>query len=200
MSLPAPPARLPASPAEHRLGAGARLVRFYDPTRGPWNAQRTFGPLTDMRFDHHRPPLGSDAAHSVWYASTSLQGALSESFGRLGFIDRGAPRRVALVRVVSAVPLLDLVGVGPRSVGLTQEIAATTDYARCQAWARAFHAQYPALHGLRWRGRQAGSICVVLTDRADMSALALVADHDLGDSAVWPRIARAAQRCHLRII
>jgi len=200
LSLPAPPAVLPEQPALHTLRAGDRLVRFYDPGRGPWRQPRTFGPLSDLRFDHHLPPPGSATSRSVWYAATSLLGALSESFGRLGVVDREAGRRVAVARVIAPIALLDLVGVGARSVGLTQEIAATTEYDRTQLWARAFYEQYVALHGVRWRGRQAGSICVVLNDRAGAAALALDADHDLADREVWPRIARAARRCRLRVI
>ncbi len=199
MSLAAPPPELPGSPAVYTLRAGDRLVRFYDPASGAWRARRAFGPLADMRFDHHRPPLGRAAERSVWYAATSLRGALAESFGRLGFIDRDAGRHVAVVRVGKPIPVLDLVGVGVRRVGLTQEIAATTDYAGCQSWARAFYDQYPTLLGIRWRGRQVGSICVVLTDRATTRPLTLESDHDLADPAVWPRIARAARLCRLAI-
>ncbi len=200
MSLPAPPAELPAQPAVHTLRPGVRLVRFYDGGRGPWHQPRAFGPLSDMRFDHHLPPLGDSPDRSVWYASSSLLGALSESFGRLGLVDRAAGRRVAVVRAAAPIPLLDLVGVGARRIGLTQEIAATTDYAGAQAWARACYERYPALHGIRWRGRQAGSICVVLTDRAPRTALGLESDHDLADPAVWPRLARAARSCKLRVV
>jgi len=174
-------------------------VRFYDPGRGGWQARRGFGPLSDMRFDHHHPPLDDDAERSVWYAPSSLAGALSESFGRLGFVDREAERRVVVVRVARTIRLLDLVGVGARAVGLTQEVAATSDHATCQGWARAFYEQYPTLLGIRWRGRQAGSLCVVLSDRAHARVLALVSDHALSDPVVWPRIARAARRCRLAV-
>ncbi len=200
MTVAAPPAVLPGQPAVHELRPGERLVRFYDPRRGRWQQPRHYGPLADVRFDHHRPPPGSDARRSVWYAATSLVGALSESFGRAGFVDRDAGRRVAVVRAATAIPLLDLVGVGARSVSLTQEIAATTEYAVTQAWARAVYDQYPRLHGIRWRGRQAGSICVVLTDRARGGGLTLESDHSIDDPAVWPRIARAARRCRIRVI
>lgn len=140
------------------------------------------------------------ARRSVWYAGLSLLGAVAEAFGRTGFLDRGSGRRVAVVRVVRTLPLIDLVGVAARSVGLTQEVAATTDYGATQSWARAFYDRYPDLQGLRWRGRQAGSICVLLTDRVRATALTLVTDHDLADPAVWPRIARAARRCRLRVM
>lgn len=59
---------------------------------------------------------------------------------------------------------------------------------------------YPDVRGFRWRGRQAGSICFVLNDRTDMSALEAIIDRDLGDPEIWTRIARAARRCHIRIV
>lgn len=200
MSLAEPPAELPAGPAVHVLQPGEKLVRFYDPHRGAWWKPRDLGPLPDMRFDHHRPPLGRDRARSVWYAATSLVGALGESFGRLGLVDREAGRHVAVVRVAAPLALCDLVGVGARSVGLTQEVAATGDHGAAQGWARAIHAAYPQLCGIRWRGRQAGSICIVLNERAPRAALLLESDHDIADPAVWPRIARAARRCRLALV
>ena len=200
MRLGSPPESLPQSPALYSLVPGTRLARFYDPSRGTWNHRRRFGPLSDVRFDHHPPPLRVHATASVWYASTSLVGALSEAFGRLGFVDRQAGRRVAVVRVASAIALVDLVGAGARRIGLTQEIAATSDYVLCQSWARAIYGSYAGVQGLRWRGKQAGAICVVLTERATQASLALESDHDIADTPVWPRIARAARRCNLRIL
>ncbi len=136
--------------------------------------------------------------HSVWYAAASLVGAVAEAFGRGGAIDRAAGLRVVKARVRGELRLLDLVGIAARAIALTQEIAATTDYPLCQEWARAVYDQYPNVHGIRWRGRQSGSLCVVLQDRAEMNRLegeswAIV------DPAVWPRIARAARECRLTI-
>jgi hypothetical protein len=200
VTLAAPPAVLPERPAVHALRVGDRLVRFYDPQRGRWDHPRNFGPLADQRFDHHVPPPGSDRTRTVWYAAQSLIGAVSEVFGRVGFLDRDAGQRVAVVRAAAPIPLLDLVGLAARSVGLTQEIAATTAYPVTQAWARAFYERYPHLAGLRWRGRQAGSICVVMTDRLRPASLTLESDHGIADPAVWPRIARAARRCRIKLM
>jgi hypothetical protein len=97
------------------------------------------------------------------------------------------------------MPVLDLVGVAPRTFGLDQRIATSRDYGRCQEWARAFYKAYPDVCGIRWRGRQAGAICVALNDRADMEAIEVLQDRSLGDPEVWPRITRAARRCRLRI-
>jgi hypothetical protein len=176
------------------------MVRFYDPTHGPWNQRRSYGPLPHVRFDHHLPPAGTAPGRSIWFAAASLTGALAEAFGSLGLVDRESGRRVCLARARSALSLLDLVGVGPRVFGLDQRIATSRDYGRCQQWSRAFYDTYPAILGLRWRGRESGSICYALNDRADMESLELLADHDLGNAAVWPRIARAARRCHLRVV
>lgn len=199
MSIGSPPNPLPP-PATWTLSPDAKLTRFYDPTRGGWDAHRFHGPLPSQRFDHHLPPPGPSPDRSVWYASTSLVGAVAESFGNLGFVDRACGRRVAVVQVARALSVVDLVGVAARRVGLTQEVGSATDYAKTQEWARAFYDQYAHPVGIRWRGRQSGSICFVLHDRAPMTHLTLLSDHDIGDPRVWPRVARAARTCALRVI
>lgn len=174
-------------------------MRFYNPVHGDWSARRAYGPLPRLRFDHHLPPPGSSADRAVWYAATSLLGAVAEAFGDLGIVDRGSGRRVCVVRISKSIPVLNLAGVAPRVFGLDQRIATSRDYPQCQEWARAFYESYPEVCGLRWRGRQAGSICFALNDRADMTSLNRLQDRDVGDPEVWPRIARAARRCRLRI-
>lgn len=181
------------------LPRGTRLVRIYAPPRH-WNGRRSWGPHPEGRFDHHEPPPGTASDRSVWYASRSLLGAVAEAFGKRGFVDRAAGEKVALCRVAAPIRLVDLVGVAARRVGLTQEVAATTDYAPTQEWARALYAAYDGLSGIRWRGRQSGSISIVLTDRADMRRLALETDLAVTDPRVWPRIARAALRCSLQVV
>jgi RES domain-containing protein len=200
LTLPLPPPALPRRYRVYYLVPGALLVRFYNPAHGDWNVQRTYGPLSEARFDHHVPPPGSGTRRSIWYAATSLVGAVAEAFGNRGFLDRGSGRRICVVEVCASIPVLDLVGAAPRSFGLDQGIATTRDYPLCQAWARSFYESYPGIHGLRWRGRQAGAICVALNDRAEMRSLTAIVDRDLGDPEVWPRIANAARRCHLSIV
>lgn len=143
MSLGSPPERLPTRPRILDLPVGLKLVRFFDPSRGRWAAHRFYGPLPDMRFDHHTPPCGLHPSRSVWYTAASLRGAVAEVFGRTGILDRGSRVRLVKATVRSQIPVLDLVGFAARAVGLTQEIAATTDYVGCQTWARAFYDQYP---------------------------------------------------------
>lgn len=187
------------NPPLHELGPGEELVRFYNPKHGPWNYQRSLGPLPGLRFDHHVVSSGADSGRSAWYAATSLIGAVAEAFGDAGMIDKAANRRICIVRLRSQLSLVNLVGIAARSLGLDQRIGTTTEYALCQAWARALYEQYPEIQGIRWRGRQAGSICVLLNDRADMGVLEVVQDCLIGHSDIWPSIFRAARRARLRI-
>lgn len=198
MTLPSP-GSLPPKPPVAILPRGTHLVRIYAPPRR-WNGRRGWGPHPEGRFDHHRPPAGSSSTRSVWYASRSLLGAVAESFGKRGFLDRSAGDKLAVARVIAPIRLVDLVGVAARPFGLTQEVAATTDYVRTQEWARAIYDAYDGLAGIRWRGRQTGSLCVVLTDRAVMGNLTLETDLAVADPRAWPRIASAALRCSLRIV
>ncbi len=105
-----------------------------------------------------------------------------------------------IARVRCELNLIDLVGTAARAFGLDQRIGTSTDYESCHAWARAFYERYEDVEGIHWRGRQAGSLCVVLTDRAEMAKLDLVTDSDISELEVWPRIARAARECRLRIV
>lgn len=198
MKLPSTP--LLAKPEAHTLAAGTRLVRFYDPDHGDGCARRHYGPLPAARFDHHPLPVAWHPACSVWYAAPSLLGAVAEAFDRLGLVDREARRRVALVRCTHDLVLVDLVGTAARAVGADQELASSTDYVGCQVWARALYATPIGAQGLRWKGRTAGTTCVVLNDRVPADGLAVDADHALGDPAVWPRIARAARECRLAVL
>jgi hypothetical protein len=174
-------------------------VRFYDPARGKWDQQRDYGPLPELRFDHHLPPTGESTDRSVWYGATSLVGAVAEAFGYRGRLDKEARRWVCAVRVRLPLVLVDLVGVGARSFGLDQRIGTVLEYTICQEWARALYERYPSACGFRWRGRQAGSICVVLNDRADMGLLELIADYPISHPKVWNQIGRAARRAKIRV-
>lgn len=196
MSLPSPPPVLPVNPPLRELGPGDRLVRFYNPRHGGWDQQRSFGPLPDVRFDHHSSVPG----RSVWYAATSMLGAVAEAFGNQGFVDRDSGRRICIATTRSPLLLIDLVGVAARFFRLDQRIGTSTEYARCQEWAKAFYDSYPEISGIRWRGRQTGSICVVLNDRVGRGSLGAITDCDISHPDIWPQISRAARRARLRIV
>ncbi len=200
MTLPTPPSSLPPDAKFVELPRGYRLVRIYDPARGSWETQRFYGPISSGRFDHQPPPTAVHPNRSVWYASNSLRGAVAESFGKLGFVDCDSGRRVVVARADAPIVVLELLGAAVKRLKLTQEIATTTDYPICQSYARAFYAQFTAIQGIRWRGREIGSVNVVLNDRAEMTALTPEADEGIIHPGIWPRIARAANLCRMEII
>lgn len=202
MTLPDPSAvrdALPARPPVDVLDPGEKFVRIFQPRRGAWSAQRFFGPLDDMRFDHHPPPCQLHDGYSVWYSSASLIGAVAEVYGRKKEIDRNSGQRIALAIVEKPLRVLDLLGVAARQVELTQEIASSTEYATTRAWAREFYQRYGDLHGIRWRGRPSGSVCVLLNNRTSMTHLS--ARHwPITAMEVWPRIARCARACRIDVV
>jgi hypothetical protein len=202
MSIPGPPQPFP-SPKTHILQTGKKLIRFYDPQRQSWNAGRFYGPLKDLRFDHHPLPTATHIHESVWYASATLIGAVAESFGRIGgsgILDRNCGKRVCVAELSHPFKLADLCGTGPRHMGLDHQICTTREYDRTQEWARAIYFNQPDIVGIRWSGREVGSENVVLTERADLTTLTLLLDKDISDAAVWPRIANAARKCRIKII
>ena len=140
-----------------------------------------------MRFDHHPLPVGEAPGCSVWYAARSLTGVASG-------------RRVCFVKLRTALTVLNLHEAAARAFGLDQRIGTAEDYESTQAWDRSFYGNYPEIHGIRWSGRQAGSICIVLNNRVSMDSLRLIEDRDIAHLSVWPRISRAARRSYLPIL
>lgn len=201
-ALPLPPADLSGG-KRFTLSKCSYLARFYNPGRGPWNTLRHFGPMEDQRFDHHEPPKGKDKDEGVWYAGLTLKGAVAERFGRHPrIVDGNGPDRVVLLEVAAFVRVFDFVAAAARfaAPGMDQRIGTTTKYAITQQWARAIYQRRVDVAGIRWLGRQAGTINVALTDRADLSRLNVLHDYSIGDPAVWPRIATAATALNLTII
>jgi hypothetical protein len=200
LTLPLPPSVLRKDPPLRELRRGLKLARFYDPGRGPWDRQRSYGPVKDMRFDHHPLPPGDTSGRSVWYCAKFLVGAVSEAFGNGGFVDKWSGRRVCFVRLRSTLRVLNLTGNDPRAFNLDQQIGTDRSYEVSQAWARAYYESYPEIQGIRWSARQSGSVCVVFNDRAPMSSLELIQDDDISHPLLWPRVARAAVDAYLEIL
>ncbi len=200
--LPPPPSDLSGG-QRFTLSKGSLLVRFYNPARGPWDSLRHFGPMDDQRFDHHQPPKNKDKSEGVWYAGMTLKGAVAERFGRHPqIVDANGPDRVILLEVSSFIRVFDFVDDAARfaAPGMDQRIGTSTDYALTQQWARTIYQQRHDIAGIRWRGRQAGTINIVLSDRADLSRLTIVHDYSISDPAVWPRIVQAATALKLKAI
>lgn len=197
MILP-PPASFDKRPRIIDIDPGTRLVRVYRPRFGNARTLRHYGPL--FRFDHHPLPVADHPEFGVLYLAMSLSGAVAEAFGDRGFVDKRSDRRIAVLRVTKALRVIDLVGAAARRLGLDQRIGTTTDYAATQAWARRLFDDEPVASGIRWRGRQAGTIVAVMNQRIATGDLAVDADLAIGADAIWPRIARAAQVLSLDLV
>ncbi len=201
MSIGPPTRPLAGSPPTSELSVDSFLVRIYNPSHGDWDAQRFYGPSDEGRFDHH--PAGPPVIHadrSVWYAGKALRGAVAEAFGKAGQIDTSSNRMLVMARVVAPIRVLDLLGTGPRKLGLTHEISSTTDYGLTQSWARAFYDEYGDLEGVQWSGREINSVNVLLHDRAEMDRLVPEFDDRITHPDAWPRVARAARDCAIQIV
>lgn len=76
------------------------------------------------------------------YLADRDQGAVIEVFrGRLIPLEEVAARRLALIRPTNRLALANLIDPACRGFGVTAAIGASPDYALCQRWAAALHAQ-----------------------------------------------------------
>jgi hypothetical protein len=134
----------------------------------PWNAVRTFGPI--LRFDHHPPPRAEHPGYGIWYGASSPRGGLAEAFQSARVIDRrrGDPHLTGL-RFTRPLRLLDVSGIGKGTwatrVGGNHALDSAA-HGRTQHWARTIYRAHEDLDGIIYRGRFAGSVCIVVTERA----------------------------------
>lgn len=114
-----------------------------------WNGLRTYGPLSQMRWDPHPLPVGAHSGVGVAYCATDPTTAFAEVFQSRRMI------RISSAQALSAwfpsrdLRLLDLTGLwGARNSASASLHAAPKS--TCRAWAQAIHTQFAeyALDGL----------------------------------------------------
>lgn len=158
----------------------------------PWNALRTYGPLTSMRWDPH--PGSQPAPHpdGVLYAAVDVATCLAEVYQTTRVIDTraGAPALTAW-RPTRPLRLLDLSGTwllrNTASAGLLAAPRST-----CRRWARAIYTIWPDLDGLQAPSTMTGRLNVVLwTAAADSIPATPSFSRPLTQPLVWS-IAQAA--------
>jgi hypothetical protein len=112
-----------------------------------WNQFRSHGPVPSGRFDHHAGQP-DDPSRAILYAALAGHTCLAEVFQEARVIDRhrNAHWLVGFC-TTGALDLLDLTGNWPTRAGGSMAIN-TGPRPRAQRWARAFHAAYPAIHGI----------------------------------------------------
>jgi hypothetical protein len=199
--LELPPATFEAvDPTFVTLPVARRLIRVHSPQ--PYGAEpltfRGHGP--HARFDHHRCDADgkarTDAERGAVYAGESLVCCLGEFFADSCEIAvRGT--KVATVRVVEPLTLLDLRGTAATGVGTTQAIAAISQRKTTQAWARYWydHPMLTGVHGLLYTASNSGSDAIAFWERAD-GKLEVLVDLDLADPALSAEVDLAADQLH----
>jgi hypothetical protein len=143
-----------------QLDVGTVLWRVYfagGPFGTSWAAFRSYGPVLNGRFDHHRLPSTYDPDRRVMYAGVRIPGCLAEAYSRTRQIDRWTddPYLVAF-RLAKPVTLLDLRGSWPTRAGGSQAIS-TGPHSVGQAWSRAIYDSYADVDGLQYVASMAGS-------------------------------------------
>ncbi len=131
-----------------------------------WNDFRRWGPVANMRFDHHSPPPRLQR-RSVMYGALRLPTCFAEVFQDARTIERSLHQPwlvgFALTRDVA---LLDLTGNWPTRAGASMTIT-TGRRDRARRWSLRIYEDYPAIEGL-WYGSSmdANRPAVALYERA----------------------------------
>lgn len=199
-----PPSRFePIDPAVERIPPGEVLLRIYSPE--PYGTEATtfrgFGPL--LRFDHHRPDASDapreDPDRGVLYAASGFTCCVAERFGDEGAITLTG-NRVARLRVIDELQLLDLRGLAATRVGTAPGIGAVGERRVTHGWARYLYA-HPRLRrckGLVYTSFHSGLDAVVLWERARKSIVCRPGeDWELADPAVSSDLQLAADALEL---
>jgi hypothetical protein len=152
--------KFPEPPAPHLLAdvepdlyvvlARTELWRIYGrggPHPRAWNTFRAYGPVKNMRFDHHAEPV-EEQDRKVLYGASRIPICVAEFFQRDRTIDRyrGEPWLVGFT-VTRDVTLLNLHGPWPTRAGASMAINSGIR-ARSRRWSRAIYEAYPDAEGL----------------------------------------------------
>lgn len=152
--FPEPPSRgrLAArlAPDVKSLPKGAIVWRIY--SRGgahatSWNSLRHWGPLPNLRFDHHSEPP-REQPRGIAYAALRVSTCFAEVFQETRTIERSRnqPWLVGF-ELARAVSLLDLCGTWPTKAGASMAISSGRRD-RARRWSRRSYEDYPRIEGL----------------------------------------------------
>lgn len=195
-------ARLP--PDIHSIPRGSTVWRIY--YRGglhpvAWNRFRRWGPVANMRFDHHSPPPRLQT-RSVMYGALLVPTCFAEVFQDTRTIERSRnqPWLVGF-GLTRAVALLDLTGNWPTRAGAS--MAMTTGRRdRARRWSVRIYEDYPAIEGL-WYGSSmdANHPAVALYERAQNALPTWPIFHRaVADPALDLHVAAAALRFNYLVV
>lgn len=191
------------------LPAGQVLHRVHASRFAPLSFNPGFG---RARFSPIRNVAGSFIP--TIYAGTTIPCALLESvFHGVPYAAGYKPFPRAKLRLqvhseigtLAPLTLVDLGTIALRKLGIPRNQLIDTEsseYEVTQCWAAAFHAQEPAVQGVRWTSRQDDSATAVMLfgDRIAPDALALRAAPRALDADAYPDVIRTASAIGVSII
>lgn len=172
---------------------------------------RTWGPL--HRLDPQLPtatgkPGPCPEGRSVLYVAANLLTAVGEVFGDLTAAEVCSNYRIALLRPIDPIDVLDVRGQGAAMAIGTLPSLATGDYprTRTQEWARAIYEDHPAprkIHGVYYNAAHTNGPALALWDTDGQVEVVrdragVEQDLALVDPLVWPRVVTAAVRLGIR--
>ena len=142
------------------------------------------------------------------YIAANLSTAFGEVFGDLTAAEVCPNYRIALVRPVKPIDVLDLRGQGAAmAIGALPSLA-TGDYPRqrTQEWARAIYEDQPTarkIHGAYYNAAHTNGPALALWDTDDQVEVlrngeGKVQDFALADPMVWPRVVAAGASMGIR--
>jgi hypothetical protein len=202
IALPPPDPRRRLTPVHITLAPGIDLFRVYDPASRYRPGPLTFGVRGPFeRMDHHEG-TGGDEQRGIWYAGTTLDGAIVEAF-QAGVIEPGTTRLLR-ARTTRDLLLLELRGRAAMRAGTVNAIGSA-DHHLSQPWSKHFYEDpdgvYGRIDGVHWASAVNGDPVVALYERA-ADALEIPAGHDapLTDPAVLAAVRRVAHQHSLLVV
>ena len=114
---------------------------------GAWNQFRHWGPVSNVRFDHHSSPPRHQV-RGILYGGLRVYTCFAEVFQETRTIERSRNRPwLAGFQLTRSVSLLDLTGTWPTRAGASMAInSGRPDRAR--AWSLRVYEDYPTVEGL----------------------------------------------------
>ena len=153
----------------HTLSQGTLLWRIYKrggPHPTEWNEFRSFGPLKEMRFDHHDPAW--PRRRKVLYGAPAIDTCIAEVFQERRVVNRARqhPCLVA-IRLARDVPVLNLRQRWPTAAGASMLINSG-QRARARRWSVRIYEDYANVEGLWYSSSMnANEPAVMLYERAE---------------------------------
>lgn len=124
-----------------------RIHRVRGRYRARWNQMRTWGPLSDARWDPHPDPVGDHQADAVLYTAGDYTTAFAEAFQQTRAITLNDAKALTAWTPLRELRLLDLTGMWALRNGASGSLDSAPR-STCRMWARAIRAAWPELDGL----------------------------------------------------